>query len=199
MSEATFLGQFRARLVATLSQYLLCLRRFRVSSVFPLYIATRAASPACSTWDKVEFGLSKITAACWSDTFSMNFFQMDPLPIPNKREVVSHPMKACKKSICLHVKEPNPDFTSLMFHTRLFEFVLGSEWKKISLLPREAWNMRSTSRSASSPTKAVSIDKADSTAFLTMSRSAERERERERQRERVASDDELILVTDLCI
>ena len=37
---------------------------------------------------------------------------MHPLPIPNKQEVVSQPMKACEKSICLQAKEPNPDFTS---------------------------------------------------------------------------------------
>ena len=108
----------------------------------------------------LEFGLS------------LNFFRMDPLPIPKRREVVSQPRTAWRKSMCLHTKVPNPVFTSLIFQIRFLEFFLHSDVKKISCLSRGAWWIRSIRRSVSSLTKMVSIKATDLMAVFTISTSA---------------------------
>ena len=66
---------------------------------------------------------------------------------------------------------PNAAWTSFMFQTRPFEFLLLSDAKNISLLPIGTWGRCRTSGSVSSPTNTVSTQEADSTAFWTMSNS----------------------------
>ena len=52
------------------------------SVFFPLYMATKAFSPALFTWEGVELGLSKITAACCRAKLVLNFLIIVPFPIP---------------------------------------------------------------------------------------------------------------------
>ena len=66
----------------------------------------------------------------WSSTFSLNFFSIVPFPIPNSREVVSHPSMAWRKRMCWQTKDPNSVFTCLTFqilHLEFFFFGLRNE------------------------------------------------------------------------
>ena len=123
-------GSTCVKLVATLSQYFLYRRLSKVSDFFQLDITTNAALPALSIWAWVAFELSKTVAACWRDLLSLNFLRMDPFPIPNKQDVLSHPRNACRNGMSLHIKVPSFAWTSLIFHTHPFVFFLQSEVKK---------------------------------------------------------------------
>ena len=135
----------------------------------PPYRHANSASPAASTaaWD--EEGFWKISNFSLH-SFVPNFFKATPFPMPKRRDVVSHPVKACTAGRICDFSIPTLDFNYLMSHIRLIFDDIDAKNKSLHSTFNK-WTKR-TRMSVSSPNTMTFLVSEHSTAVNTIKRSA---------------------------
>ena len=137
---------------------------------FPLYIATRAFSPAVVTVIEEAEGVEKMPACSRKYLDSANFLIGADFPIPNGRDLVSQPAITCKNNEFSDMPSPSSALTLFMFHTLM---VFGVVWTKKQVVSVWACLLaRRTSKSVLSPTRTVGLSVAEDTDVFAIRTSA---------------------------